>query len=226
MSVKLGNRKAAEKFILQFMEDIEPTGYNKAEMIDKVFPSMSDKDFDIYMQGLRDKTKTIVLFKPMYQAKGITLENNFKVAKKYGLSYFEKLNFTGNADEPDYQTPIEYMVLDLPYRRQSQTLVKKISVPDNNKIVDQLTFQPTGESKGSKISYPELQVLIGMGLDKSIEELTAFRAGDRGGFRAYNAMIMRYGTVSMRAIDSYKTGVESTKTLKVYLTSMHISTTM
>lgn len=219
------NRKKAEAAIFAFLKDIEPTGYNESQY-KKIFAEMSDKDFDTYMRGLRDKSKTLVLFKPLYEAKGITIENNFKVAKKYGLSFFEKLNFTDNPDEPDYQSPIEYLVLDLPYRRQSQTLIKKISVPDNNKTIDQLTYQPTGASKGSKISYPELQVLIGMGLDKSIEELIQYRAGDRGGFRAYNTMTMRYGSVNMKAISGYKTGVDSTKTLKVYLTSMHISNTL
>ena len=220
----MGNRKKAEAAIFAFLKDIEPTGYNE-EQWKKILKDMSDKDFDTYMKGLRDGSKTMVLFKPLYQAKGITINNNFQVAKKYGLSFFEKLNFTGNPNEPDYQTPIEYMVLDLPYRRQSQTLIKKISVPDNNKTIDQLTYQPTGASKGSKISYPELQVLIGMGMDNCIEELIQYRGGDRGGFRAYNTMAMRYGTVSMKTINAYKTGVDSTKTLKVYLTSMHITNT-
>lgn len=218
------NRKAAEKFILDFVDEIEPTGYNK-KIWTQILKDMDAKTFDVYMQGLRDKSKAIVLFRPLYAAKGITLDNNFRVAKKYGLSFFEKLNFTNNPDEPDYQTPIEFMVLDMPYRRQSQTLIKKISVPDNNRVIDQLTYQPTGASKGSKVSYPELQVLIGMGLDNSIEELIEYRGGDRGGFRAYNTMTMRYGTVNMKAISPYKTGVDSTKTLKVYLTSMHISNT-
>lgn len=219
------NRKKAEAFIFKFLQEVEPTGYNKAQY-EKIFAKMTDKQFDLYMRGLRDKTKTLVLFKPMYQAKGITLDNNVNVAKKYGLSFFERLNYTNNEDEPDYQTPIEFAVLDLPYRRQSQTLDKKISVPDNNKTIDQLTYQPTGASKGAKFSYPEFQVLIGMGMDKSIEELIQYRGGDRGGFRAYNTMAMRYGTINMKAIEGYKTGVESTKTLKIYLTCMHLSNTL
>ena len=221
----MSNRKAAEALILQFVRDLDPSGYNEKQW-NKILASMSDKKFDSYMRGLRNGTQRMLAFKPLYEAKGITLDNNFSVAKKYGLSFFEKLNFTGNPDEPDHQTAIEYMVLDLPYRRQSQTSIKKISVPDNNKTVDQLTYQPTGASKGSKISFPELQVMIGMGLDNSIKELIEYRAGDRGGFRAYNTMAMRYGSVSMQTLDPYKTGVESTKTLKVYLTSMHISNTL
>lgn len=219
------NRKKAEAFILQFVKDIEPTGYNVGQW-KKIFASMNDKAFDTYMKGLRDRTMQLVLFKPSYEAKGITVENNLVVGKKYGVKFFERLLYTNNPKSPDYKTAIDYMVLDLPYRRQSQTLVKKVSVPDNNKTVDQLTFQPTGASKGSKISYPELQVLIGMGMDNCIEELIQHRGGDRGGFRSYNAMIMRYGSANLNALKPYKTGVDSTKTLKIYLTCMHISNTM
>lgn len=219
------NRKKAEAAIFKFLKEVEPSGYN-IEVYKKVFEEMSDKTFDTYMRGLRDKQMFIVIFKPMYEAKGITVENNFKVAEKYGLKYYERLIFSGNKNEPDHMTATESLVISTPYRRQSQTLVKKISVPPNNKTIDQLTYQPTGASKGSKISFPELQVLIGMKLDKTIEELQQIRGGDRGGFAAYNAMIMRYGRANLAAIDPHRTGVESTRTLKIYLASMHVTSTL
>lgn len=219
------DRKKAQAFILNFVKEIEPTGYNYDKYSKDILPNMTDKQFDTYMKGLRDGSMTLVLFKPLYKAAGITVENNVALGKKYGLNFFERLVYTGNPDLPDHKTGIEYMVLDLPYRKQSQTLVKKVSVPDNNKTVDQLTYQPTGASKGSKISYPELQVLIGMGMDNTIEELIQFRGGDRGGFRAYNAMVMRYGSANLTSLKPYKTGVDSTKALKIYLTCMHVTNT-
>lgn len=218
----MSNRKKAEEAILKFMKEIEPTGYN-VEQYKKIFASMSDKDFDSYMRDIRNGTKTLVLFKPMYKANGITVENNLEVAKKYGLNFFEKLIFTNNENAPNHKTSIDYLIIDLPYRRQSQTLDKKISVPDNNKTIDELTYQPTGDSKGAKISYPELQVLIGMGLDNTISELIKYRGGDRGGFNAYNAMFLRYGSANLKTLSQYATGVESSKTLKTYLTAGHIS---
>lgn len=221
----MSNRKKAEAFILDFMKDLEPTGYN-VQKYKEIFESMSDKDFDVYMKDIRAGTKTLVVFKPMYEAKGISVENNLKIAKKYGLEFFEHLNYTNNPHGPDFKTPIKYLVVDLPYRRQSQTLDKKISLPDNNNTIDELTYQPTGASKGAKISYPELQVLLGMGLDHSITELIKFRGGDRGGFNAYNAMFLRYGSVNLKTLNNFSTGVESTKTLRVYLTAMHLSSTV
>lgn len=220
-----GNRKKAEEFILQFLKDLEPSNYN-VEQYKKVFELMSDSDFHKYMTGLREGSQYIVCFKPLYEAKGLTVENNLKVAEKYGLKYFEKLIYAGNEDGPDYKTPIEYLIVDLPYRRQSQTLMKKVSIPDNNKVIDELTYQPTGDSKGAKISFPELQVLIGMGLENTISELIRFRGGDRNGFNAYNAMFLRYGNANLKTLENYSTGVESTKTLRIYLTAMHLSNTI
>lgn len=217
----MANRKAAEAFILQYVKDIDPSGYN-TEQWTKILKNMSDKDFDDYMKGIRSGEKQIVIFKPLYEAKGITVENTLKVAEKYKVNLFEKLVFTGVKDTPDHKTDIEYLVIDLPYRRQSQNIVKKISVPDDNKTIDQLTYQPTGASKGAKISYPELQVLIGMGLDNTISELIRYRGGDRGGFAAYNAMFLRYGSVNLKTLSAYTTGVESTKTLKTLLLGMHL----
>lgn len=221
----MSNRKKAEEFILQFLHDIEPTNYN-VELYKTIFKNMSDKDFDSYMKDIRDEKKYLVIFKPMYKANSITVENNLKIAEKYGLEFFEHLIFTNNPDVPDHKTPIKYLVIDLPYRRQSQTLDKKISLPDHNKVIDELTFQPTGESKGAKISYPELQVLIGMGLDNTISELIKYRGGDRGGFNAYNAMFLRYGNANLKTLSEYSTGVESTKTLKTYLIAAHLTNTI
>lgn len=217
----MANRKAAEAFILNFLKELEPTGYN-IEQYKVIFSQMSDKAFDDWMKAIRSGDQYLVVFKPMYEAKGITVENNLKVAEKYGVKLFEELVFTGVKDTPDHRTTIQYLVLDLPYRRQSQNIVKKISVPENNKVIDQLTYQPTGPSKGSKISYPELQVLIGMGLDNTISELIRYRGGDKGGFAAYNAMTLRYGSVNLKALSPYTTGVESTKTLKTLLLAMHL----
>lgn len=221
----MGNRKAAEDSIMSFIKDIDKSGYN----VDKykiIFKNMSDKDFDLYMKDIRDGKATLVLFKPLYEAKSVTMENNLKIAPKYGLEFFEHLIYSNNEDSPDYKTPIKYLVVDLPYRRQSQTLVKKISILDNNKVIDELTYQPTGDSKGAKVSYPELQVLIGMGLENSISELIRFRGGDRNGFNAYNSMFLRYGNANLKALENYSTGVESTKTLKVYLTALHLTNTI
>ena len=219
----MANRAAAEKYLLQFVKDIDPSLYNY-NLYKTLLDSMSDKDFHEYMVGINDGEKFIVIFKPMLKAKGITVENNLKIAEKYGVKFFEKLIFKED-DGLEYKTDIEYLVVDLPYKRMSQNLVKKINIPEHNKSIDELTFQPTSASKGAKISFPELQVLIGMGLEDSIEELIKYRGGDKRGYYAYNALFMRYGSASIKSLRNYATGVESTKTLKTFLIASHIKAT-
>lgn len=221
----MGNRKATEEFILKFIKEIDPSGYN-LEQYKTIFENMTDKHFHTYMSNIRDGKAYLVLFKPMYEADSITTANNLKVADKYNIPLFEHLIFNNADDTVNYKTPIKYLILELPYRRQSQNLIKKINIPDDNKVIDELTYQPTGSSKGAKISYPELQVLMGMGLENTISELIKFRGGDRNGFNAYNAMFLRYGNANLKTLNNYATGVESTKTLKSYLLAMHITSTM
>lgn len=221
----MANRKKAEEFIKKFIKEIDTSGYN-SQVYEEILSSMSDKDFDEYMRGMASGDKFLILFKPMYKANGISVENNLKVGKKYGVEFFEKLEIE-TQDGLSYKTPIEYLVIDLPYRRQSQNLIKKINIPEHNKSIDELTYQPTtSASKGAKISYPELQVLIGMGLDNTITELIKYRGGDKRGFAAYNAMFSRYGSVSTKSLQNYSSGVESTKALKTYLLSSHINSTL
>lgn len=217
------NRKQAEEFILEFMKDIDPSMYNY-EKYKNIFKDMDDKDFDEYMRKIRDKKASLVIFKPMYKA-NITVENNLKVADKYGIKLFERLKII-NDNKMSYMTDIEYLILKLPYRRQSQNLVKKINIPKDNKVIDELTFQPTGDSKGAKISFPELQVLIGMGLENTIEELIKYRGGDKNGFMYYNTAFMKFGRVSLKSLSYFSSGVKSTKLLKIYLLGMHIKSSL
>ena len=65
-----------------------------------------------------------------------------------------------------------------------------------------------------------------MNLDNSLVELMKFRGGDIGGFDAMNKSIFKNGSVSIKAIEPYSTGVESTAALKVYLTSAHLKNTL
>lgn len=219
------NRAKIEKEILNFISMLDDSGYN-TNKYKEIFKNMSDKQFNEYMNKIKNNEARLVFFAPLNKEPKFTINKLIDVAKKLNIPLFEKIIYTNNNKLPDYMTPIEYLIVDLPYKRQSQNLIKKVSIPEHNKSIDQLTFQPTGDSKGAKISYPELQILVGCGLEKSLDELIRFRGGDRNGFNAYNAMIMRSGSASLKTLNYYSSGVESTKTLKAYLTAMHISNTL
>lgn len=221
----MSNRKEAEKFIFDYIEKLSPGGENAKIYID-LFTNMDDEQFDSFMKGLESGSNHLAVISPNFGKSKLTTKRNLELAKELGHPFFEKIWIEGKDDIPTYLTPIPYMVVDLPLRRQAQVLIKKISIPDNNKTVDDFTGQPTGASKGSKISYPETQIMAAMGLDNCLVEMLKYRGGDLGGFNAMNKMISRTGGVSLKGIEPYATGVESTKTLKTYLTAIHLDNSL
>ena len=47
-------RKLVQNKILEYMDSLDNSGYNK-ERYEKMFANMSDKEFDTYMNDLKDK---------------------------------------------------------------------------------------------------------------------------------------------------------------------------
>lgn len=219
------NRSKTQEFIINTIDEIMPGSDNK-KIYQDLFEKMSDEEFDLFMKGIESGEKKLAIIAPNFGKPRLSVQRNLKIAKKLNHNFFERIWIEGTGDTPTYLTPIPYMVVDLPLRRQAQLLVKKISIPEDNKTIDNLTGQPTGSSKGSKISYPETQVLAAMKLDNCITELIKYRGGDVGGFVAMNKMISRNGGVSLDTIEQYATGVESTRTLKTFLTCMHLENTL
>jgi len=218
------NRQAAESFIIRNIGKLTP-GSDNAAIYKKRLSAMSDDEFDTFMDDLSTGKMFLPIIEPNFD-KHITVENNLQLAEELGHEFFEKLWVEGDGDNPTYLSPIEYLVIDLPIRRASQTIVKKISVPDDNKVIDNLTAQPTGASKGAKISYPELQVAAAMGMENSMVELTKYRGGDIMGRRAYETLLSKTGIANQKVLEGYSSGVESTKTLKTFLTSMMLKNTL
>jgi hypothetical protein len=155
-------RKEAEAVIVTYMEKIASKSGN-AEIYQSVFSKMNDKQFDEFMKNLESGKAFLVIQLPNFKHTGVTLEKNLAIADELDHEFFQRLWITNKKDTPDHMIPVECLVMDLPVRRASQLLIKKISVPDDSRTIDALTGQPTGESKGAKLSYPELQICAAMG---------------------------------------------------------------
>lgn len=219
------HRKEAEEYILEYIDKLAPDGTNK-EIYTNLFKDMSDEQFETFMISLDTDNNRLAVVSPNFSKNGISTERNFKLAKELGHNFFQRIWIEGSGDTPTYLTPVPYLVVDLPIRRQAQLLIKKLSVPEDNKSIDDFTGQPTGKSDAASLSYPETQVMAGMGLDNSLIELIKYRGGDVGGFIAMNTTISKTGSVSMDGIKDKATGVESTRLLSTYLTGMHLSNTL
>lgn len=221
----ISQRKQTEDFIIKYIEKIAP-GIGNKEIYQKFFSNLTNVQFADFMDKLEREEINLAIFIPNSKANVVTVENNLKLGKELGYKFFSKLLISGKKDLPDHMTPVEYLVLDLPFRRASQLISKKIKIPKNNRIVDSLSGQPTGISKGAKISYPELLILASMGLDNSITEMINVRGGDNKAFLVYNNFIDKYGKVTLNSLQNFKSVVKSTSTLKTFLTAMHIKSNM
>lgn len=213
------NRKAAQEVILKMVADLDPSGKNTT-VYEDAFKRMNDAQFDNWMQAIEKNQDFVSLIVDNNNSNKVTIENNLKVAKKWGVKLFQRLWLTDPNTGMTYLTPLEYLVLHLPVRRQIQTLENKVSIPEDNKHVDEMTGQPTGPSKGSSISFPELQVLYGRGLDWSIQELIKFRGGDEKGMRELEKSVISSGGVSLEALKQLGTRNRSTVTLSIFLKGM------
>lgn len=218
-------RSVTEKFIIDNISKLLPGEQNSKIYID-LFASMSDKQFDDFMKALEEGTSKLAIIVPNFSEQKLSIERNLALADELGHKFFERIWMNDGDGTPPYLSTVPYLIVDLPLRRQAQLLVKKISIPEDNKSVDDFTGQPTGKSKGSKISYPEMQILAALDATDSLAELLKFRGGDSGGFNAMNKQISDTGGVSLKAIEHLSSGVESSQTLSTLLVCMHLSNTL
>lgn len=221
----MGNRKAAEEFCLNLLSRLDNNGPNR-DIMAKRFSKMSDADFEAFVERIEKGEETLHLYVPNKGKHDVSVERNLEIAKEIGHEFFEQVWLTDPVTGQVYLTPQKLLTLHLMIRRQQQTGDKKISVPTHNRTVDDLTGQPTGDSKGASISFPEFQVLFSKNLDKSLEELVKVRGGDEAAFREHNRLIMQTGVGSLAALEGLNGQVKSTQSLGVFLNGMHLGNTL
>lgn len=217
----MGNRKGAEAEVLRLIDMLLPGSDNK-KLYQERFAQMSDAEFDDWIAKMERGEATLSLIAPNLSEHKLSLERNLKIAATLKHDFFQHLILTDAASGTVYKTPKKYLVIDLPLRRQQQLLFKKISIASDNRHVDELTGQPRDESKGSSVSFPEVQVLNAQGFDRALEELLKFRGGDIQAFQAMNRLIIETGGANQNAIKRNPSRVKSTETLGSFLKGMHL----
>jgi len=217
----MAKRKEVEKFIKDWIYKISKSKRN-VKLYEDFFKSMNDKQFGEFMEKIKNGDLILNLIVPHDGDTDIKLERNFKLAKELGYDFFQHLFMGPTEDMPRYKTPYKYMILTLPYRRAKQTIEKGISFSEHDKAIDSLTGQPTGDSRSSRISFPETQLLVGMGIKEGLIELLRDRGGDLGAYHALKQVLLKYGRVSDKVTSAYSDGVISTQTLKAIFNGMHL----
>lgn len=221
----MANRAAAEAIILEGINDLIPGGPS-VEIYKNLFASMDNEQFDEFMETIHNGPVRLPILAPNMSKHQLSVERNLELAKKYNHNFFQRVWMDPGKEVPMYLTNKPLLIVDLPLRLQAQLQDKKISIPRDNKSIDELTGQPSGASKGSKISYPETQIMAALNMPESITEMLKYRGGDVKAFDAMNKAIDRQGSVSMAAIEHLTDQVQSARTLKTFLMCMHIDSTL
>ena len=221
----MNSRKKAEKYIKDMIFKITKSKKN-VELYEELFSKMSDKEFDEFIKRIGNGSEILNVIVPHDGDHKITLDNNFRIAKELGYSFLQRITIGKKDDIPTVETKHKHTILLMPFRRTKQVIEKGVSVSENDRQVDMLTGQPTNEARASRLSYPELQLLIGMGLKDSVIELLRDRGGDPGAYRALKQMLLKYGSVSNSVVQAYTEGVISSTTLKAYFAGMHFKITI
>lgn len=213
-------RKVATDFILPIWLEIDPTGKNQ-RMLKEALEALTDEQFVNLVTEIENDTAYLSIWMDNLTGTGISVENNYRVAKKYGVEFFHRIRETDESTGLVVTSNVPYFCAHFLKRRQIQTLESKISLPDDQKHIDELTDQPTGVSKGSSMSGPEFEIVSGQEGYMNLIEFTGPRGGDREALAALERSMHETGKASLSAISAYAVGAKSVYTLSTLLAGMH-----
>lgn len=218
-----GNRKRAMEQLLSDIAllDDSPNKDNVRYYAD-LMAKMTNEQFEAFVERVAKGEEFIQIKAPNFQSKLPSFEKLLDISKKIDCPLFERVWMTDRATGVRYLTPHKYPILFLPLRSQSQSLMSKISVAPNNNTIDNLTGQPTGDSKTSTLSFVEQQVLTTHGVNRGVEELIRVRGGNLRALAQFEKQFLEKGEASLSAPGMEQGRVVSLDTSSKMLLSMHI----
>lgn len=192
-------KKKILDFICKLCDTMEPSGLN-SKRYRQIIAQMNDKEFDQFMNYMKEGKWQLHLVAPNMIV-NLQNEDLLKACDMIGLDLFQKVWMYDRATGRKFLTDNKYMFVKLPIRRQQQFLDEKISVPDNDRTIDGLTGQVTGDSRSCSITNPEIQILAARGLDKTLKELVNVRGGNIHGYSEFRRMLEENGEADLDMID-------------------------
>ena len=221
----MGNRKKAEEIILKGLKELG-AGDKNIELYKETFKNMNNKDFEEVMKKIDNDDFILPIIVPHDDnVTNISVEKNLRLCEKYNNPAFEDIIIEDEDGTQRVPPHKRYNIL-VPYRRTKQTGDKGLSVGKDDKKVDTITGQVTGDSQTSKISFPEAQLLEGMGLNNTITEFMVDRGGDTSAYRAMRLSLIKNGKITQEVIDEFSDKVGATDALDMYLKGMHLKLTI
>lgn len=198
-------------------------GHPLEPLMRQAFGEMTDADLEDLVQQMESGDFIIPIVVPNLSQFKLDQQPILDFAKSIGHEFFQRIWMTDTSDPTKvFLTPKKYLVVDLVTRRQAQTIDAKMSVPKVDTTVDDLTGQSIGESKGSAVTFPELQLLNSYGLDNSIIELIKIRGGDNAAYRNLENQIVETGIGQIQAAVDPNSRPKTVTSLATLLKAGHI----
>lgn len=215
------NRKEIERDILELAKKFTVGGGNH-KLYSELFGHLKDDQFAKFWNSICDN-KFIPMFVDNFDPKeGISYDHMVKVAADYGIPLEQQLVITDPDTGLQFTTPETALVGIAEARKQRQLQAKKFGASKHDYETEDLTGQPTGDSKAGGISNPEIQVLLSLGLPTLAKELADVRGGDAGAYRAYKNDILSSGRATTESALARGTGVKSLQSAHYLLMGQHI----
>jgi len=170
-------RKQIEMLVDGVMMKLDPTGSN-SQKYRNMFQTMSDKQFADWANAFfKDEKSQFRLDIQEFGNVPLRFENIDAAAKFMNLKLFEYVYIPHVSSDPNrpVRTKQPVLVGYLNIKRPQQLVTKKtgLSLSDTNR--DEMTGIAKGESKGGTTTGIENELLVGVGADEIISELSGAR---------------------------------------------------
>jgi hypothetical protein len=213
-------REKATQYFVSLMERCAPNTPNAA-LTRTQLDRLTDQQFEALMTDFQNGKHHLRITLPNSEAH-LGVEELLDIGESMGIKFWERVKFTDPATGIDTFTNKPALILTLPTRRQSQIQRKKGSLASDNSHIDTMTGQPTGDSKGSSISFPQALILESRGLKSAAFELLKVRGGDGTAFDASNRMIYERGVATVAELRELGSRAKSSEVLSTYLKAQHL----
>ena len=219
-------RRRIQELVDGTMMRLDPTGRNAQKYRD-MFQKMNDKQFSDWITAfLADEKSNFRLDIEEFGKCQLKFENVEKAAKFLNIKIFEYVYIPHVSSDPNrpVRTKQPVLVGYLNLKRPQQLVTKKtgLTLDDNNR--DEMSGTVKGDSKGGTTTGIENELLVGVGADEIISELSGAR-GDN--ISEYENMISAIAETGSCKLADIKTSAYDKPTLlkaDIFLRAMGFKT--
>lgn len=215
-------RKQAQDLILKVMDTLDKTGANTAYYQNK-FKSMSDVEFQNWASKalpIRFHIKPFEIEPKMYEIEDALKILGVPLLEKVALPYL----YVNKSGEPVWSK--EAMVVYIHIKKMKQFITKKNATPLSIDNRDMKSGLLVSHDKGGKSSDREMEAMVVMGMDKTMKEMSTYRADYMDAKSIAYQTITTTGTLSQKDIPISNYDSLSKNQFNTYLVGSLLNTNM